>query len=230
MGKGLRQGVILLLLVLVTFIYLNATRIFNPNGLNAHLSNLTYFGVGNQWSSALFGDHKRWSSMQHYVSLRNEYEHQSNYGLFDHHTESRYMGRFSDLAASAFADWQSYQLKTAGKWLTQEADEYFGLESLKQSKSPVLLVGVIAAAYMGKTLRYRFDDQNQVETKTTVTDSKFNEQYLGFRSTAIDVSAGASYGVDGPTLNLRKFITKEVSVNYDHSRDRAVGVSYSAGF
>lgn len=231
-----RQLVIVAILTSVTSIYLNGTRVLNRfktfDANESYLSNRGYFGTGNAWTGMLYGNQQRWGSMTSYLSLTHEYDMRRNYGLIDAYDEMSYRGRFSALAQSAVAGWQGYHLRAYGKRLTQGIADELELESLKKSGSPLLIAGVLAAAYTGRTLRYRLTEDVSMEARTDMHSTRFDGQYIGWKSQSLDATAGASYSAEtgSPVLNVSKKITSDVSVNYDLGQEHSIGVQYTRGF
>lgn len=233
-----RQLVILLILTFVTSIYLNGTRIitsFSDRQANSSfLSNLNYFAPVNTWTSLLFGSQNQWGSMAGYLGLSTEYDMKRNYGLTNSYDEARYHQAFSALAQNAFSQWQNYQVRKYGKIVYNTLDEGLGLQELRANRSPAMVAGaVVAALYTGRTVRYRLSSDMSMESKTSMGGpSQFDGQYLGWRSASLDIAAGASYSTSSQSavFSVQKRLTQEVSVNYDHSDENSIGVSYSKGF
>lgn len=234
MRKGFRQILVLILLVAVTSIYLNGTRIFAPSDQNHYLSNLRYEGAGNEWNQSLFGDHGRWASMENYLRIANEYETRRAYGLLNDADEARYHRKFSQLARNALNDWQGYHMNSARGKIARELNEIPTWQSIRDSKSPPLVVaGILAAAYTGRTLRYRLGTDSTVESRTILQSARFESQYVGWSSALLGMSAGSTYGgaSRGLAMSVRKVVASGVSVTYDHQTDSdSVGMVYSAGF
>ncbi len=231
-----RQLVLITILASITSIYLNGTRILNRlktfDANESYLSNRGYFGAGNAWTGLLYGNQSRWNSMTGYLSLMGEYDLRRNYGLLDAYDEMSYRGRFSDLANSAITSWRGYHFRTYGKKLSKNISDELELESLKKSGSPLLVVGVLAAAYTGRTLRYRLSADVSMETRTDMKESHLNGQYIGWKSQSIDATAGASYSTvnRAPAFSVSKKISDDVSVSYDLGQEHSVGFLYSRGF
>lgn len=233
MKYAFRRILILLALSLVTALYLNGTRIFVPRDeSNPALSNFRYRGPDDSWGSLLFGDRAQWGSMRNYLRLSAEYESRRNYGLLDPATAARYHGLFAATAGDALAGWQSERIRAAGRFAGRGLESVVDLRSLRDSKSPLLLVGFVAAAYAGRTLRYDLGDSNAVAARTDLRGGGFEGQYLGWNNSALGASAGGTYGGAGEPLSfsLSKQVAPGVSVNYDRGASDSVGVNYSAGF
>jgi len=217
-------------LVGVTSLYLNGTRILMPEN-NGYLNDYRYSGV-NTLRLGLFGGRDRWNSMDGYQHLMNEYDTQRNYGLLDRYTESCYQRSFSRLANDALTDFIKFHADNLKASMKLGFDRAIDLDGLRASRSPLLLLGVVAAAYTGRTLRYRLSSEFAFESKTTMLDSRFNRQYFGCVSSAIGASAGGNYDADGRAMSFtaHKSITSNVRMDYEKSSQHSVGVSYSAGF
>lgn len=234
MRKGFRQFLVLILLVAVTAIYLNGTRIFTPTDQNAYLSNLRYEGAGNEWNQSLFGDHGRWASMENYLRVANEYETRRAFGLLNDADEARYHREFSQLARNALGDWQGYHIGAARGKVARELGEIPTWQSIRDSKSPPLVVaGILAAAYVGRTLRYRLGTDSTVESRTILQSARFESQYVGWSNALLGASVGSTYdgARRGLAMTVRKDVAAGVSVTYDRQSDSdSVGMVYSAGF
>lgn len=234
MRKSFRQISAVLLLLVVTSIYLNGTRVLGPtNTLSSYLSDLRYSGPEGVWNRALFGGRERWGSMEGYLRLTAEYDHRKNYGLMDGAGEAHYHREFSRMASNALREWQGYHAGAFRKELINEAKDVVEWEKLKKNRSPAMVVGVVAAAYSGKMIRYRVSPRMALETRTMMQGSTLARAYLGWSSQALGASAGSTYDSENGgnvMLSVRKEIATGVSVNYDKAEDHAVGVSYSAGF
>jgi len=234
MRKGFRQILVLLLLVAMTCIYFNGTRIFAPSDQNSYLSNLRYEGAGNEWNQSLFGEHGRWASMENYLRVANEYETRRAYGLLNDAEEARYNREFSQLARNALNDWQGYQVGTARGKAGDELGEIPAWRAIRDSKSPPMVVaGILAAAYTGRTLRYRLGTDSTVESRTILNSSRFESQYLGWSNALLGASVGSTY--DNPSrglaMSVRKDVAAGVSVSYDRlPNSDSVGMVYSTGF
>jgi hypothetical protein len=235
MLKGFRQFIVLLLLVAFTGIYLNGTRIFSPpDGNSSYLTNLRYDGASNEWNKSLFGEQGRWASMENYIRLRNEYESKRAYGLLNDADEARYNGQFRDLARNALRDWRSYQTSTMRERLGKNLDLIPNWYEIRTSKSaPVMIIGILAAAYTGRTLQYRLSDRLAVESRTILNSAKFESQYIGWSSSLVGASLGSTY--DGASrsiaMSVSKDVGKGVSVNYARQlATDAVTMVYSTGF
>ena len=236
MRKGFRQGLVLILLVAVTSIYLNGTRIFTPSDENAsYLGNLRYEGTRNDWNQSLFGEQARWASMENYIRLTNEYDSRRAYGLLNDVDEARYHQEFRQLARSALSDLQHYQEGTARGKVLRQLDNVPSWYAIRTSKSPPLVIaGLLAAAYSGQMLRYRLGNSSAMEARTLMQSTRFESQYFGWSNTLLGVSLGSTY--DGATRGLamsaRKDLIGGVSVSYDRQTDNsdAIGMSYSTGF
>jgi hypothetical protein len=234
MRKSFRQLIVLVLLVAVTSIYLNGTRIFAPSNQNSYLMNLRYEGAGNEWSQSLFGDRARWASMENYLRVANEYETRRAYGLLNDADEARYHQEFSRLARNALNDWQGYHRGAIRGKVSKELGEIPEWKTILQSKSPPIIVaGILAAAYTGRTLRYRLGDASSVETRTILNSARFESQYVGWSNSLIGATVGSTY--EGPSrglaMSVRKDVAAGVSVSYDRTATAGqVGVGYSTGF
>lgn len=237
MRKGLRQSIVLLVLLVVTAIYLNGTRLFLMDGLNSsYFSNLRYEGAGNEWNRSLFGEQARWASMENYIRISREYEEQRNYGLLNNADEARYHAQFRALARNALSDWENYHMNTMRGKAEKAADTVPTWYAIRHSKSPPLVVaGILAAAYTGRTLRYRLSGTDStIESRTVILQSShFESQYFGWSNSLLGASVGSTY--EGPTrglaMNVRKEVASGVSVSYDRQIDSdAVGMVYSTGF
>lgn len=234
MRKTFRQFSALLFLLAVTSIYLNGTRIFGPtNSLSSYLSDLSYSGPEGAWNRALFGGRERWGSMEGYLRMTAEYDHRKNYGLMDGTGEAHYHREFSRMASSALREWRGFYVGAYRRDLVTEAKEAVDWEKLRRNRSPAMVVGVVAAAYTGKMIRYRVSPRMALETRTMMHGSALANAYVGWSSTALAASAGGSYDAENGgnvALSVRKQITSGVTVNYDKDADHSVGLSYSAGF
>lgn len=236
MRKGFRQIIVLVVLFAFTAIYLNGTRLFLPNELNSsYFSNLRYEGAGNEWNRSLFGEQSRWASMENYLRVAREYDERKNYGLLNDADEARYHKQFRELARNALNDWQGYQMGAARGKLAKELDTIPTWYAIRTSKSPPLMVaGVLAAAYTGRTLRYRLGSDSTIESRTILQSSHFESQYVGWSNSLLGASVGSTYDSTaggGFGMSISKSVTSGVSVSYDRrpSSD-AVGMVYSAGF
>ncbi len=235
MLKGFRQIIVLLLLVAFTGIYLNGTRIFTPpDGNSAYLANLRYDGASSEWNKSLFGEQGHWASMENYIRLRNEYESKRAYGLLSDSDEARYNGQFRNLARNALRDWRSYQTSTMRERLGKNLDLIPNWYEIRTSKStPVMIIGILAAAYTGRTLTYHLSDKLAVESRTILNSARFESQYLGWSNSLIGASLGSTY--DGASRSIAMSVSKDVgagvSVNYARQLDTdAVTMVYSTGF
>jgi hypothetical protein len=228
------------LLGVITVVYLNGTRVLKIPGLTSrsdnggYLMDLGYFAPQDgSFNQFIFGSNT-YGGMNSYVSLMNDYDMKRNYGLLDAHSEAAHNGQLNSMARSAFGSWQGHQMKSYGKKIGLVADDALGLRSLRDSKSPVLLVGLLAAVYTGRMLRFDINSDIAMESQTHMdSQNHLQRQYVGWRSHALDASAGASYSNDGQAseITLRKRISSEVSVNYGISdQNQSVGIMYSKGF
>lgn len=232
-----RQIIVLAVLTAATAIFLNGTKLglrgFGSG--NSFLSNTNYFGSdGAAYHGLLFGNHKSWESMGLYLSMSGEYDLLKNQGLMNAYGEAAYHGRLSQLAQSALSSFQNHHISVHGKFFANEVDDALGLKALRRKKGAVMYAGIFLAAYSGRTLRYEVGDQFSIESRTRMSDTRFGSQYFGWKSNALEASLGATYSADqhSSSLNLRKRITNEVSVNYEASQQQqhSVGVTFSKGF
>jgi len=239
MKKVQKQLVIIGVIGAITAIYLNGTRVLKIPGLTSrsgnsgYLMDLGYFAPqSGSFNQLVFGSNS-YSGMSSYVSLMNDYDMKHNYGLLDAQGEAAHMDRLHSMAKSAFNSWQTAQTKNYGKKFGLVAEDALGLQSLRDSKSPILFVGLLAAVYSGRTLRFDFNGDIAMESQTQMDQGSLESQYVGWRSKALDASAGASYTNDGQTaeISLRKRLSSEVSVNYGISdQNQSIGITYSKGF
>jgi hypothetical protein len=235
MRKGFRQILGLVLLFAFTAIYLNGTRIFGPSSSeNTYLSNLRYEGAGNEWAHSLFGEHGRWASMENYIRLAHEYDEQRAYGLLNHADEARYHRAFRQLARSALNDWSGHEIGRMRGALLTEMDEIPTWYAIRTSKSPPMVVaGILAAAYTGRTLKYRLSPTVAVESRTILNSAHFESQYFGWSSALLGTSVGSTYdgASRGLAMSVRQDVASGVGVVYDHQMDNdAIGMVYSTGF
>ncbi|MBS1961729.1 MAG: hypothetical protein JST04_05905 [Bdellovibrionales bacterium] len=232
--KFLRQLLCLILLVAFTTIYLNGTRIFAPVDGNSYLSNLRYEGAGNEWNRSLFGDQARWASMENYLRIANEYEMKQNYGLLSEGDEARYYQEFRQMARNALKDWKHYHYGAARDKVAQELDAIPSWYEIRRSKSPPMVVaGILAAAYSGRTLHYRLGDDLSVESRTILHSSHFESQYMGWNSALMGASLGTTYDHVNRVIamSVAKDVGGGVGVVYNHQTgDDSLGMVYSAGF
>jgi hypothetical protein len=230
MRVRIHQLLALVLLVIVTAIYLNGTRILGPTENFKYLSDLGNREGPSAWNEYMYGKPGSWGSMSAYEALDREYERERNYGLLDHETEAAYRRKFQALAQNALKSWQRYQADTLAKGLTRKLDERFEIKSFFEGNSPLMALGIVAAAYTGRTMRYHLSDRSTIESRTLMEGSKLTSQYLGYSNRLLAASLGATYAEGHGSLVVSKAITPEVSVNYQNSGDHAVGVTYSRGF
>lgn len=235
MRKGFRQLIVLLLLVAFTAIYLNGTRIFSPSEPgSAYLSNLRYEGTGNEWNKSLFGEHGRWASMENYIRLQNEYDSRKAYGLLNDSEQARFNGAFRNLARNALRDWQGYQVGTARGKVLKNLDEIPTWYAIRTSKSPPMVVaGILAAAYTGRTLHYRLSAEMAVESRTILSSSHFESQYFGWSNALIGATLGSTFdsATRSVAMSVRKDVAGGVAVVYDRGADNdAIAMVYSTGF
>jgi hypothetical protein len=229
--KGFRQFFSLFLLILVTSIYLNGTRIFTPGDENgSYLSNYRY-SAGNNWNRLIFGGGAHWGSMTGFIRLTQEADNRRNYGLMNRAWDEHYRRAFSRVAASAIEDLENYHINSVRGKLVNGVDKVLGIQELLATKSTTVAVaGILAAAYTGRTLRYRLGDDLAVESRTGMNSSEFKNQYVGWSSKYLRASIGSTYEGGAMSVSVRKEVAAGVSVNYDKSADHSVGVGYSVGF
>ncbi len=235
MLKGFRQIIVLLLLVAFTAIYLNGTRIFSPDDPNSpYLSNLRYEGTGNELNKTLFGESARWASMENYIRLQNEYDTRRAYGLLNDTDEARYNSAFRDLARNAVRNWGGYHAAILRDKIGKNLDGVPSWYAIRTSKSPPILVaGILAAAYSGRTLQYHLTAENSVESRTLVHTAHFDSQYVGWSNSLIGGGVGSTYdgASRGLAMSVHKDVAAGISVTYDHGIDNdAIGMVYSTGF
>jgi len=244
-GKGksmlrLRQLFFIFVLSAVTGMYLNGTRIitgFSSREANyGYLSNFGYLGPENLWSRMLYRDHARWDSMEAYLSLSKEYDFQKSYGLLNAYGERSFHDRFSQTARNSVSSWQSYQVRSHSRVVSRWIEETLSLDELRDS--PLALVGVLAAAYTGRTMRYRLTDEFAFESRSDFNGSQFDQQYFGWRAAPWRLTAGVWFApnTSATTITVEKQLTSEVSVKYGHEHgggvesNHSIGVNYSRGF
>lgn len=235
MHKAFRQLLVLLLLIAITSIYLNGTRLFTPSDPNgSYLSNFRYEGVGNEWNRSLFGESARWANMENYLRVADEYDRRRAYGLLSDADDTRYHEEFRRMARTALRDWGGYHAGRARGKVAAELDEIPSWYAIRTSKSPPLVVaGILAAAYSGRMLRYRLDSDSAFEARTILNSAHFESQYLGWSSGLLGASVGSTYegASRGLAMSIRKDVAAGVSVSYDRRiDDNAVGMVYSTGF
>jgi hypothetical protein len=235
MRKGFRQLIVLLLLVAFTAIYLNGTRIFAPPEQNsAYLTNLRYEGAGNEWNKSLFGEQARWASMENYIRLQTEYDSKRAYGLLNDADEARYHGEFRGLAMNALRDWQGYHTGKLREAVGKNLDLVPSWYAIRNSKSaPVVIAGILAAAYTGRMLQYRLSDKMSLESQTILRSARFESQYIGWTNSLLGASVGSTYDntSHGVAMSVTKAVSNGVSVNYARQIDSdAVTMVYSTGF
>lgn len=238
----LRQLFIIFVLSAVTGMYLNGTRVltgFSSREANyGYLSNFGYIGPENLWTRVLYRDRARWDSMEAYLSLSKEYDFQKHYGLVNAYGERRFFDRFSDSAKGAMSSWQSYQVRSHGRVVGRWIEEALSIDELRKEGSPLMLVGVLAAAYVGRTLRYRLTDDLAFESRSDFSGSRFQQQYVGWRAAPWSLTAGIWFAPESnlTTITVEKRLTNEVSLKYDHehggavNENHSIGVNYSRGF
>lgn len=225
-----RQLAALTGLLVFTTIYLNGTRVFAPPSANStYLSNLNY-SAESGWQSAVFGGRDRWNSMDTYRHLLGEYDEKRAYGLLNVYDEASYSRRFSELAASALHDLESFHTRAYGKRFAGQLAEELNIKALIESKSPLLIFGALAAVYTGRVIRYRLSEQIVVETRSSFSRSHFEEQYLGWRHATSGTSIGTNFGGAATSVSMSQQITPEIAVTYDKRADHSVGVRYTQGF
>ena len=217
-------------LVAVTSVYLNGTNIFLPDNFS-YLSNYKYQGV-SFYESDVFGGKKDWASMSAFTSLSDERESRKNYGLLNPYDEARYHRQFIGLASSALSELQGFHLHSLKSSASDGAKKKLAIESLKASKSPLLLVGVAAAVYSGRTMHYRLSDDLALESQTQMSHSQLSHQYLGWSSQELGASVGGVYGREDQSMSfsVRKSLSSNVGVNYDKTAENSVGINYSSEF
>ena len=235
MRVGFRQLIVLAVLVAFTGIYLNGTRIFSSDsGNGTYLSNLRYEGTGGDWNRSLFGEGRIWSSMENFIALSNDYDMRRAYGLLDNADEARYYAAFRNLARSAVNDWRGYQMAGFRARFAKQADLIPGWAAIRDSHSAsVIVAGILAAAYTGRTLRYRLGKDFSLESRSAFHGGHLESHYLGWASETSGTSMGSSY--DGATrglaMSVRQDVASGVGVVYDHQTDNdAIGMVYSTAF
>jgi hypothetical protein len=232
MRKGLRQLVVLGSMVAITSIYMNGTRLLSPTDLNStYLTNLRYEGAGSAWNQGLFGENGRWASMENYIRTVREYDYRKNYGLLNQHDERRYHETFQNLARSALSEWESNRIGAARNALQEQADLIPTWYEIRTSKSPpIVIMGILAAAYSGHTLRYRLTENSTIESRSTMTSSHLDNQYFGWSNALLGASVGSTFDGIDLGVSIRKEIVAGVTVNFEQAVDRAIGMTYTAGF
>jgi hypothetical protein len=235
MQKGFRQIFVLLLLVAVTSIYLNGTRIFSPEDQNSsYLTNLRYEGASNEWNHSMFGEQAHWANMDRYMALTTEYDSKRAYGLLSQNDQANYDQAFSQMAHSALREWSGYQTRVFRNRVADEMNDIPTWYAIAHSKSPPLVVaGVLAAAYSGKLLKVKVGRDMALETKTVMNSARFESQYFGWTDNFVGASVGSTYdnASRGLAMTVRKDVISGISVSYDHQlANDAIGMVYSTGF
>lgn len=218
-------------LVGVTTLYLNGTRIALPeNSLSRFLGDFQYRS-DSAWQVGLFGGRTRWNSMDHFVRVQGEYDQQRNYGLLDRYSEARYQRAFSRIADEALTEFVSFHGDQLKDGVRSGLGRAIDFEQLRQNyNSSLMVAGVAAAIYTGRTLRYRLGSDLALESQTLMRTER--KQYLGWSSVGIGASGGGTYDAIAGQMNysFHKRLTSNVSMDYEKSTDHSVGVSYTAGF
>lgn len=230
MQRFSRQFAALVSLLAFTTIYLNGTRVFTPPSANStYLSNLNYSAV-NGWQAAVFGGRNRWDSLDTYRHLVGEYDEKRAYGLLNAYDEAGYSRRFSDLAASALHDLESFHTRAYGKHFANQLSEELNVRALIESKSPLLIFGALAAVYTGRVIRYTISAKMILETRSSFSRTHFTEQYLGWRHRTSGTSIGTTFGGLATTISMSQQVTPELALTYDKRDEHSVGVRYTQGF
>ncbi len=234
MRRYLRQISAVALLVSVTAIYLNGTKIgMRGRTVSSYLSDLRYSGTEGVWNRALFGGRERWGSMQAYLRLTAEYEYRKNYGLLDGNDEVHYHREFGRMASGALRELRGHHMGNYRRQALNEVKDAIGWEELRKNRAPAMVAGVVAAAYTGRMIRYRVSPRVAFESRTQMQGRSLAQAYLGWQDTKMGASAGSSYDSESGevAVSVRKHLTSGVSMNYDLASDNnTVGLSYSAGF
>lgn len=213
-------------------VYLNGTRLLNPMDPNSsYLANFLYQDRTNAWNEFFFGQKSGWGTFGAYDALLREYEMRRNYGLLDAAAEEAYHRQFGGLAMNAFTEWQRFQMESMTRSAVDGVDRKYDIQTWLRHHRAMSAVGMLAAAYAGRTLRYRIGEGMSLESRTAMNGSKFEGQFLGWQSSIVAASLGALVETTGRSgFFLRKRLTSEVSMNYEQKLERAISLSYSRGF
>jgi hypothetical protein len=172
--------------------------------------------------------------MANFIALANDYDSRRAYGLLDSADEARYYSAFRNLAKSAVNDWRGYQMAGFRERFAKQAELIPGWNAIRNSRSaPVIVAGLLVAAYTGRTLRYRLGKDFALETRSAFHGGHLDHHYLGWASETSGTSMGSSYdgASRGIAMSVRQDVADGVGVVYDHQTDNdAIGMVYSTAF
>lgn len=224
------RSIAVVALVAVTSLYLNGTLIPLPENQTSGFLGDFQYRSGSAWQVGLFGNRTSWDSMNHFLRLQGEYDYQRNYGLLDPYSEARYHHTFSRLAGDALENFISYHSDGLKDGVRSGLSRVVDFERLRANHSSLVVVGVLAAIYTGRTVHYRINSDIALESQTLLRSE--TKQYIGWSLGDYGASGGGTYDAAAKQAGfaIHKRISANVSLDYEMSAEHSVGVNYSKGF